>query len=183
MADRGAFEIVGDPPVDERQRPTADYQIVSPTYFRRSTCRSSRAAPSTLATRATASRVCIVNEAFVRAPRRADRRSACGSRSGRPTRRRRKPDVGEIVGVAAQVKGRPDETKDFVQIYVPMAQDLIDDIYPGRPADVGTRRRPRAVGARRDRARRQGAARERPGRDDARGRRAGTRPRATGSGR
>jgi putative ABC transport system permease protein len=27
------FEIVGDPPVDERQRPSADYQIVSPSYF------------------------------------------------------------------------------------------------------------------------------------------------------
>ena len=27
------FEIVGDPPVDPRQRPTADYQIVSPGYF------------------------------------------------------------------------------------------------------------------------------------------------------
>ena len=30
--------------------------------------------------------------------------------------------------MAKQVKGRPDEPKDFVQIYVPMAQDLIDDI-------------------------------------------------------
>jgi putative ABC transport system permease protein len=40
-----------------------------------------------------------------------------------------KPDVREIVGVARQVKGRPDETKDFVQLYVPMAQDLSDDIF------------------------------------------------------
>ena len=38
-----------------------------------------------------------------------------------------KPNVGEIVGVAKQVKGRPDEPKDFVQIYVPMAHDLVDD--------------------------------------------------------
>ncbi len=35
----------------------------------------------------------------------------------------------EIVGVARQVKGRPDEAKDFVQVYVPMAQDLSDDIF------------------------------------------------------
>ena len=35
----------------------------------------------------------------------------------------------EIVGVARQVKGRPDETRDFVQLYVPMAQNLSDDIF------------------------------------------------------
>ena len=37
--------------------------------------------------------------------------------------------VREIVGVARQVKGRPDETEDFLQVYVPMAQDPVDDIY------------------------------------------------------
>jgi len=37
--------------------------------------------------------------------------------------------VKEIVGVAAQVKSRPDETEDVVQIYVPLAQNPIDDIY------------------------------------------------------
>jgi len=35
----------------------------------------------------------------------------------------------EIVGVARQVKGRPDEQADLVQVYVPMAQDVVDDIY------------------------------------------------------
>jgi putative ABC transport system permease protein len=37
--------------------------------------------------------------------------------------------VREIVGVASQVKERPDETEDFVQIYVPLAQDATDDLY------------------------------------------------------
>src|SRR6185295_6202156 len=37
--------------------------------------------------------------------------------------------VREIVGVARQVKATPDETEDLVQIYVPMAQDPVDDIY------------------------------------------------------
>jgi putative ABC transport system permease protein len=32
------------------------------------------------------------------------------------------------VGVARQVKGRPDEPKDYVQIYVPLTQELSDDI-------------------------------------------------------
>ncbi len=39
------------------------------------------------------------------------------------------PVVREVVGVARQVKGRPDETEDMVQIYVPSAQNLLDDIY------------------------------------------------------
>ena len=34
----------------------------------------------------------------------------------------------EIVGVARQVKGRPDESEAFVQIYLPLAQDLSDDM-------------------------------------------------------
>jgi putative ABC transport system permease protein len=37
--------------------------------------------------------------------------------------------VREIVGVARQVKGRPDETADLIQIYVPVAQEPTDDIF------------------------------------------------------
>ena len=37
--------------------------------------------------------------------------------------------VRQIVGVARQVKGRPDETEEFVQLYVPLAQDPFDDIF------------------------------------------------------
>jgi putative ABC transport system permease protein len=37
--------------------------------------------------------------------------------------------VREVVGVARQVKGRPDESEDFVQLYVPLAQDPFDDIF------------------------------------------------------
>jgi putative ABC transport system permease protein len=45
------------------------------------------------------------------------------------------PVVREIVGVARQVKGRPDETTAFVQVYVPITQDLSDDIFlVARPA-------------------------------------------------
>ena len=86
----------------------------------------SRAAPSTRRDTRDSPRVCIVNEAFVRT---LGGRSPIGMRvsfkvADSP---QDKPDVGEIVGVAKQVKGRPDEPKDFVQIYVPMAHDLIDD--------------------------------------------------------
>jgi putative ABC transport system permease protein len=120
------YEIVGDPPVPESQRPTTNYQVVSPTYF--STLDLPIVAGRAFDSRDTrdSPRVCIVNEAFVRT---LGGRSPIGMRvsfkvADSP---QDKPDVGEIVGVAKQVKGRPDEPKDFVQIYVPMAHDLIDD--------------------------------------------------------
>ena len=122
------YEIVGDPPIGEAQRPRTEAQAVSSTYF------------STLDLPIVAGRafersdkrgtppVCIVNEAFAR------------SLGGRPAVGRRvairsasspqaKPSECEIVGVARQVKARPDEARDFVQLYVPLAQDLSDDVY------------------------------------------------------
>jgi putative ABC transport system permease protein len=123
-----SFEIVGDPPLDVRERPGTAYQAISPGYF------STLDLPI-LAGRAFDRRdrgdsvpVCIVNEAFARAFR---GRSPIGQRvalrlASAPDS---KPFIREIVGVARQVKGRPDETADFVQLYVPMAQDLSDDIF------------------------------------------------------
>ncbi len=122
------FEMVGDPPVDESHRPSADYQIVSPAYFR------------TLDLPLLAGRgfndhdthdsvpVCIVNEAFIRGY--VQGRSPIGLRVAiRPAGFSQAPPVvRQIVGVARQVKGRPDETEDLVQIYVPLAQDTVDDI-------------------------------------------------------
>ncbi len=40
-----------------------------------------------------------------------------------------KPEEREIVGVARQIKGRPDEVEDFQQVYVPLAQTALDDMY------------------------------------------------------
>jgi len=123
-----SFEIVGDPPLDDSQRPITEYQVVSPTYF------STLDLPI-LSGRAFDARdtrdgvpVCIVNEAFART---FQGRSPIGQRVAlRPASSpQAKPAVREIVGVARQVKGRPDEAKDFVQIYVPMSQDLADDIF------------------------------------------------------
>jgi putative ABC transport system permease protein len=121
------YEIVGDPPVEESRRPTTAYQVVSASYFstldlpivagRAFDARDTRDSP----------RVCIVNEAFVRT---LGGRNPIGMRvsfkvADSPGD---KPNVGEIVGVAKQVKRRPDEPKDFVQIYVPMPHDLSDDV-------------------------------------------------------
>jgi len=122
------YQIVGDPVVQASQRPVTHYQVVSPTYFstldlpivagRGFDQRDNRDSP----------RVCIVNEAFVRT---LGGRNPIGMRVEFTAvdSRSAKPNVGEIVGVAKQVKGRPDEAKDFVQIYVPQAHDLIDDTF------------------------------------------------------
>jgi putative ABC transport system permease protein len=73
--------------------------------------------------------VCIVNEAFVRSH--VQGRSPIGLRLAiRPTGSAQAPPVvREIVGVARQVKGRPTETEDLIQIYVPLAQDTPGDIF------------------------------------------------------
>jgi len=123
------FEIVGDPPVAEGQRPTADYQIVSPAFFTTLDLPvvagrgfDERDLPTSIA-------VCIVNEAFVR--RHLQGRSPIGVKLAisRVPSDKAPRIVREIVGVARQVKGQPSETEDLMQIYVPLAQDTPGDIF------------------------------------------------------
>jgi putative ABC transport system permease protein len=124
-----SFDIVGEPPVPENQRPNLNYQVASPGYFsaldlpivdgRAFDGRDTRDAVQ----------VCIINEAFARTyfPGRSPiGRQIAIRQTDAP---QDKPKVREIVGVARQVKGRPDEPKDLIQYYAPMAQDLADDIY------------------------------------------------------
>jgi len=124
-----SFEIVGDPPVDEGQRPSTSQQIVSATYF--STLDLPILAGRVFDRRDTRDgvAVCIVNEAFARSF--GGGRSPIGQRVAlRPTSSpQAKPVVREIIGVARQVKGRPDESKDFVQLYVPISQLISDDMF------------------------------------------------------
>jgi len=121
------YAIVGDAPVEESQKPTSNYQIVSPSYF--STLDLAIVSGRNFDRRDTAKspRVAIVNEAFARS---LGGRNPIGlqvafapadASDGKPT-------IVEVVGVAKQVKQRPDETKEFVQFYTPIAQDLIGDI-------------------------------------------------------
>jgi ABC-type antimicrobial peptide transport system permease subunit len=62
----------------------------------------------------------------------------------------------EVVGVAQQVKGRPDEAHDLLQIYVPLAQTPVDDVYllvaPENPRAPGLGSSVRAAIARVDTA-------------------------------
>ncbi len=133
-----AFTIAGEQAPEDTRRPLADYQIVSHSYFtaldlsvvdgRAFGDRDTRESPP----------VCIVNEAFVRAHLRGQNpigRQVALTPANAP---QQTPVLREIVGVARQVKGRPDETEDLMQIYVPMTQGALDDTYLlVRPA-VGT---------------------------------------------
>jgi putative ABC transport system permease protein len=122
-----SYEVVGDPPVDDARKPTTSFQVVSPGYF--STIDLPIVAGRTFDARdsARSPTVVIVNEAFARS---LGNRSPIGLQvsfrvadSASAT-----PRIAEIVGVAKQVKFRPDESQDYVQLYVPLAQDLSDDI-------------------------------------------------------
>ncbi len=125
--DSASFEIVGNPPVDENQRPTTDYQIVSPSFFETVDLPVVAGRAFTDADTAENLLVCMVNEAFVR--RHFQGRSAIGARVAVRSPTSGLIQVREVVGVARQVKRRPDESQDFVQLYVPLAQDPFDDIF------------------------------------------------------
>ena len=128
-AGRLFFEIVGAPLVHESKRPTADYQIVSPNYFETLDLPILAGRAFTDHDTGKSAAVCIVNEAFVRAhlPGRSPIGLQLALRAS--DTENAKPIVREIVGVARQVKGRPDETEDLLQIYVPMSQDAMDDMF------------------------------------------------------
>jgi putative ABC transport system permease protein len=131
-----AFEVVGaEAPVGGRT-PTADYQIVSPTYLGTVGIPVVEGRGFDERDRKDSALVALVNEAFVR--RHLGGRSPVGLQIAlRPSDEAgAKPVVRQVVGVVRQVKGRPDETEDFVQVYVPLAQELTGDIYMlARPAE------------------------------------------------
>jgi putative ABC transport system permease protein len=121
------YEIAGDAPLEDARKPTTSLQVVSPSYFstvdlavvqgRGFDARDNRTAP----------RVCIVNEAFARS---LGGRNPIGLQvTYKPADSpNAKPATTEIIGVARQVKQRPDEATEFVQLYTPFAQDLSDDM-------------------------------------------------------
>jgi putative ABC transport system permease protein len=122
-----SYAIVGDPPVEDARQPTTAFQIVSPTYF--STLELPIVAGRAFDARDTlqSPKVVIVNEAFARSLGHRDPIGLQVSYNVADSPNA-KPRVAEIVGVAKQVKFRPDEARDYVQLYVPLTQDLVDDM-------------------------------------------------------
>ena len=124
---RWTFEILGDPQVEARDRPTAEYTTADPGYFsaldlpivsgrgfnERDTLRSLQ--------------VCLVNEAFVR--RHFKGRNPIGARLSLSAPPNRPAQIREIVGVARQTSGEPDAPEELLQVYVPLAQFPTGDVY------------------------------------------------------
>ena len=123
-----SYEIVGDPPLTDAQRPRAEAQAVSPTYFSTLDLPILAGRAFERSDKRDSPPVCIANEAFARS---LAGRNVVGLRVAvRPASApEAKPTECEIVGVAQQVKRRPDESRDFVQLYVPLAQNLSDDVF------------------------------------------------------
>jgi len=122
------FEVAGEPPPAGVQN-MAPIQAVSPGYFETLGIPLVDGRAFTSHDTGDTVPVCIVGEAFV--TRYAHGRSPIGMRvalrpDGAPDT---KPVVLEIVGVARQVKDRPDETEQPVRIYGPLAQFPVGDVY------------------------------------------------------
>jgi putative ABC transport system permease protein len=124
---RWPFEIVGDPPIDPDSRPTAEYSIASLGYFRTLAIPIVAGRGFTERDTRETTPVCVVNEAFVR--HHMDGRDPIGARVTIKPPLLGVPAVREIVGVARQVKGRPDELNEMRQVYVPLAQAPYGDVF------------------------------------------------------
>jgi putative ABC transport system permease protein len=121
---RQAFDIVGAPPPPDGVRPQTDLQVVGPAYFDALELPIVSGRAFTDDDRLGTTPVCIVNEAFAR--RHFPGRNPVGERI-----RIGLIDVAEreIVGVARQVKGRPDELEEFAQLYAPLSQNSWPNAY------------------------------------------------------
>ena len=121
------FDVVGEAPFEEQRRPHADYQIVSPSYFTTLDLPIVEGRGFDTRDIATTPMVCLVNEAMARAY--FGGRSPVGRRVAIRHEPGADPVVREVVGVVRQVKERPDERQDLLQIYVPLAQNITGDIF------------------------------------------------------
>jgi putative ABC transport system permease protein len=126
---RWAVEIVGDAPLLAANRATAEFSVTSPGYFRTLDLPIVAGRGFTDYDTEDTTPVCIVNEAFVRRYLRG--RDPIGVRIALSQTRPEAPPplVKEIVGVARQVKGRPDEREEFIQVYVPLAQYPFGEVF------------------------------------------------------
>jgi len=118
-----AFDIVGNEAAAPSNRPFAQYQLVSPTYFQTLDIPVTAGRGFTALDSATSVPVCLVSEALVR--RYFSNTNPIGMRIAiRPIQiGPAKPIVREIVGVVRQVKAQPAEGDDAPQVYVPLAQN------------------------------------------------------------
>jgi putative ABC transport system permease protein len=117
------FEVVGEPQ-PATNRPSAEYQIVSPSYLETLDVPIIAGRGLSDGDTAEGAPVCLVSEAFAR--RYVPGKGPVGLRVAiRPmVLAPAQPVVRQIVGVVGQIKRRPDEAEDSVDIYVPQAQNV-----------------------------------------------------------
>jgi putative ABC transport system permease protein len=123
------FEIVGNTREGDQSRPAADYTAASPGYFHTLGIPIVAGREFSAADSIRSTPVCIVNEAFVH--RYLAGRNPIGARVAiRPSiLMKTTPLEREIVGVARQVPGRPDDPHDLLQVYLPLAQVPTGDVF------------------------------------------------------
>ena len=124
-----SIEVPGEARAGDGAPPVADYASVTPSYFGTLDLPVVAGRAFDDRDRDGATPVCIVNEAVAR--RYLGGRAPVGAHlairpAGQPQAR---PVLREVVGVARQVKRRPDEREPLLQIYVPFAQNPVDDMY------------------------------------------------------
>ena len=124
---RWRFEIIGDPQVEARDRPSAEYTTADPGYF--STLDLPIINGRSFNDRDTlhSLSVCLVNEAFVR--RHFQGRNPIGARLSLTPPFNGPTQIREIVGVARQTSGEPDAPEELLQVYVPLVQFPTGDVY------------------------------------------------------
>ena len=116
------IDMEGDPPRQGPSRNFASYHMVSPTYFQALDIPIVSGRAFNESDGRDGVQVCIVSEAFVQ--RFLNGRNPIGLRvtvpvMGFPMR----PVLREIVGVATQIRMRPNEPSPTPQLYVPIAQN------------------------------------------------------------
>ena len=124
---RWMFEIVGDPPVESGRRPTAEYTVADPGYFQTLDLPIVHGRGFNERDALRSVPVCLVNEAFVR--RHFKGRDPIGVRLWLKPTYDRPAQVREIVGVVRQTSGEPDAPEELLQVYAPLAQYPIGDVY------------------------------------------------------
>jgi putative ABC transport system permease protein len=122
------FEIVGSVPVEPGNRQFADFAPATPGYFHTLSIPIVAGREFSAADTGQSTPVCIVNEAFVR--RHLQGRNPIGTRVAiRSSVFKAPPSGREIVGIARQVPGRPDDPNELAQVYVPLTQAASGDTF------------------------------------------------------
>jgi putative ABC transport system permease protein len=124
---RWAFEIVGDPPVENGDQPRAEYTVADPGYFQTLDLPIVRGRGFDERDTLRAVPVCLVNEAFVRGHFKG--RDPIGARVWMKPTYNLPAQVREIVGVVRQTSGEPDAPEELLQMYVPLSQYPTGDVY------------------------------------------------------